>query len=292
VTGTAPWTECDFTFGVDSTGSAGLTARLGHYSSVTNGVAWFDDLSLVRHQTVLGSHVRVMLEPAVLESVQTSDLETWIGRADQAYETYLGLVGASPDDGAALDVVSIRQHVAAAQSICVSEICWPTSAIAPEVERAGAGSAWNFGTLLRLSEFFDPAGRWVWNAEFFAALKAYHVAEALDAEVLVSTEPDVTYQGADLLRYYQAQMVQSQVGVADIIVRFIEISDTIGWEPFQDAFAYFRSLEPEDVPTGFDRFDAFVQQLVAASGTNVLVMFTTAELVWVANVAEWPSSHI
>ncbi len=286
VMGTAPWTECAFTFGAGSTGSAGLTARLGHYSGVTNGTAWFDDLSLVRHQAVLGSHTRVMLEPVVLAGVKTSDLEAWMGRADQAYETYLGLVGASPKDGGALDVVSVRQPVAAAQSICAEQICWPSSKIAPDVEQAGAGGAWDYGTLLRLSELFDLDGRWTWNAEFFAALKAYHVTETLDVEVMVSSNPDVTYQGSDLVQYYQSRVVQGQVGVADLIVRFIEIGNTIGWQPFQDAFDYFRGLDPENVPTGFDRFDAFVDQLIASSGTNVLLMFTTPELVWVANVAE------
>ncbi len=253
--------------------------------------------SLVRTD---GTYVYTSFESGDMALAQGSNYSRWLGHMDSVYSSLKDLVGFTPYNNSKIELKSVRS----ALSSVGSGISYWTYAYAGNpaifwqsplrqfMIRVNSDD-WGDSAVHELCHDFDNYA-WVFDAEFFAELKQYYIAEALGAKFLPEDQEgrNIYYSGAQLANFYKTDAYYSydntfakgtydRYGLTSI---FIRIKNTIGWQPFKDTFRYFNNLTSSQIPTtNIGKFNLFIGKLSEYSNYDVRSLFTSNEISIIQN---------
>ncbi|MCP5071153.1 MAG: hypothetical protein GY946_31710 [bacterium] len=280
--GTYDYSESSFTFCVEGL-PLEIAGRLGYSGNAATGKVWFDDIYLLRQKQWAGVHIILSFEAADTSAITDPEMAAWLAQLDDAYEAYEDLVGLQPYGGSQIRIASYRQYPGG-WAVAGNPIRWHRPYVAGELARVADHGDGSFGILHEIGHDFDDDSGWVWDAEFSANFKMYYVVELLNLKV--SSDQGATYYvGAELKENYGGRRNPGDPGRPDLVWRFIDIADTIGWDPFKATYRHFLAIDPADRPSSIQgRFDLFVERLAIESAEDILAMFTAAELAYIAGL--------
>ncbi|MDP4273417.1 MAG: M60 family metallopeptidase, partial [Bacteroidota bacterium] len=280
--GTFGWKKVQFLYNVpDGQSSVTIGCRLGYWSSLVTGKAWFDDIKVEESLVIEGNHIVLSFFPDMLSGVNVQSIVGWINNLDQVYEKYLELVGEKPYSGSK---IYINPDFSNPNwwAVAGNPILWNSRYINSELKSIDAKGDWSFGILHELGHDFDLDYKWVWNAEMLANFKMIYVNEQLNATVYQNT----AYVGGDIRKYYQSKynevIAKDSLSWDAVTFLFTQIVDSISWEPFKKTFRAFNLMPNSEVPkTEYQKFKMFMNILSLNAGRNVLSFFREPEFEWI-----------
>ena len=245
---------------------------------VISNVAWAaePDPEMV---SVEGRHI--ILKLYAEDMALLDDPKAWVDKLDRAYEALADLVGDVPFDGEKITITS-ADDLHGAWARCGNPIKWKREYIGKSFQENVNKGDWLFGIVHEISHNFDLDYRWVWDAELWANIKLEFVVEALDATVVFYWQ---AYRGEELrsvfANSYADARSRGEYNWAVIHVRFAELRDDYGWEPFKEAFRAYPPESDPDCPSSLlGKFLLFIDLLSEASGEDIQARFETGEWEW------------
>lgn len=290
--GTFDWKKFELQFTAPATGTLEIGCRLGFWSNLVTGKAFFDNLSisLLDLNVKEGRRIIMTIENDDISVISSDNYNEWVSRLDDACEGYADLVGGEPYSGEKVKVLSTRNYPGG-WAVAGNPILWYQPYIKAELERVNANDDWSFGLLHEIGHVFDLADRWNFDAEFWANTKMCFILEALGGKV----KPDqIYYKGTEIETYYKTDSKEGydkklalNIYSGDSLTYcFMEIKNQIGWEPFKLTFRYFNSLDQADVPqTRLEKFNLFLDKLDEFSNPSFETrsVFTQEQLTAIQN---------
>ncbi|MHB1035122.1 MAG: M60 family metallopeptidase [Pirellulales bacterium] len=289
-TGSFDWRPLQVDFATGESADVELACRLGHWSSLAKGKAYFDNLRLEPNPEVVrteGKHVYLNLYREDLTAITPEHYRRWLASLDRVYEAMADLVGREPFGGAKIGVYS-SQWYPGGWAVAGNPIIWAKPYVKESLAACDASADWCFGILHEIGHDFDEDGAWNFNGEFFANFKLHYVVETLNGKVTHGKQ----YTGRDLVNFWKADADQSYekawrnadpkrraVPHDGLQYKMLVIQQKVGWEPFKKTFRYFHALPADQRPrTDWAKFQAFHDQLSRFSGFDAWSVYTAEEL--------------
>lgn len=308
VTGTKDWTSVALEIDeVPANGTIVLCMRLGSTANSSQGVAYFDNISLKENTDLYiqqSEHVRLMVDKKYV-SISEAQIEEWLRNLDKVYEAYVELFsGRKPFEG---KVITLRSAIIDAWAYAGNPVKWNQDYISSALLGVGKGD-WCFGIMHELGHDFAPyisnaTYNFNWNEELFANFRMYYALEKLNASVIMDANillPDgttktetKTYVGGDLKQLYKSEATNCydrtiganrpvEMGNA-LCYKLIEIKEKYGWELFRkvfnDLYGVPRNTTEESSMNQWEKFEYFMSFLTKHAGEDIYANnFTTAEL--------------
>ncbi len=287
ITGTSDWQQISFDFVPPASGEVVIASRLGHWSAVSSGKVYFDDLVLeeVEKYVEAGEYLRLVIDEEDAAVVNPETIENWIGNLDRAYEKYGELMGAFPYEGERITIQSVEAYPGG-WAVAGNPILWHRPYVQEELRRIENTGSWSFGIMHELGHDFalQEANRsWIWNEEMFANLRMYYVVEELNAAIHQGSR---VYTGSELKEYYKTDAGENYAeGIAmgipqghdGLMYTLIRIKDQVGWEPFRQSIQDLNAsnLTPA---TRWESFNLFLDKLTHYSAQDVRATYVPGEL--------------
>lgn len=308
VTGTKDWTSVTLEIDeIPADSTITLCLRLGSTANSSQGVAYFDNISLKENTDLYireSEHIRLMVDKKYV-SISDAQIDTWLGNLDKVYEAYVELFsGRKPFEG---KVITLRSAVIGAWAYAGNPVQWNQDYISSALLAVGKGD-WCFGIMHELGHDFAPyisnaTYAFDWNEELFANFRMYYALEKLNATVITdanillpdgSTKTETkTYVGAELKQLYKSETTNCydrtigankavEMGNA-LCYKLIHIKEKYGWElyikAFDELYKVPRNETEESGMTQWDKFDYFMSVLTKQAGEDIYANnFTSAEL--------------
>lgn len=308
VTGTKDWTSVTLEIDkVPADGTLVLCMRLGSTANSSQGVAYFDNVTLKENTDLYireSEHIRLMVDRKYV-SISDSQIDAWLEKLDRVYEAYEVLFsGRKPFEG---EIITLRSATIDAWAYAGNPVQWNRDYISSALLTVGKGD-WCFGIMHELGHDFAPnmsnaTYAFNWNEELFANFRMYYALEKLNATVITDASillPDgstrtesKTYVGTELRQLYKSETTNCydrtigankavEMGNA-LCYKLIQIKEKYGWKLFIDVFDELyqlpRNQTAENAMTQWDKFDYFMSVLTRHAGEDIYANnFTTAEL--------------
>lgn len=274
--GTFDWTPLSLTILSDSSGETSIACRLGYYNNTVKGTLWCDDFSVRKAdmKKVAMGNIAVYIERQDFESVSAERIQDWVNHLDLAYHSLGELVGDFPYDGDVISILSKEEVTPFGYS--GNPISVSRSSVTQFLPRL-VNNDLGFGFLHELSHDFEFEGKWNFDGEHWANFKLQYIVETQDATVFVNNR----YYTGDELKQFWKDRYDSQMGLYlsqgvyfqfnDCLTHtFVEIKDSIGWEPFKKAFSSFRALDDSWISSSHqEKFEKYLALLTKFSGIDV-----------------------
>ena len=308
VTGTKDWTSVTLEIDeIPADGSIVLCMRMGNTANSSQGVAYFDNISLKENTDLYireSEHIRLMVDKKYV-SISDSQIDEWLLKLDKVYEAYTELFsGRKPFEG---KIVTLRSAAIDAWAYAGNPVQWNQDYISSALLNVGKGD-WCFGIMHELGHNFAPyisnaTYTFDWNEELFANFRMYYALEKLNAVVITDAnilQPDgstktetKTYVGGDLKLLYKSETTNCYdrtIGVNKAVemgnalcYKLIQIKEKYGWELFRKVFDELyklpRNTEEENTMNQWEKFDYFMSFLTKHAGEDIYVNnFTSAEI--------------
>jgi len=230
-----------------------------------------------------GEHIFFNLEANDIAQFAPGKYTQWISRLDDVYEYYQDLTGYTPYNGDKIEIKSTRENINA-WALSGNPILWAREWVPLQVSVINQYGDISFGITHEISHDFDTY-KWNFDAEFWANFKMCY---ALYRNGLTVCRPYgvPNYTNSTIKEYYRNDADESYNHVMATSVyhhdaltyTFLQIKDIIGWEPFQQTFAFFNELAYAQIPTtNLGKLNLFLSKLKDFSGTNVFTVFTTQD---------------
>ncbi len=309
ITGSKEWTSVALEIDeVPADGTVVICLRLGSTAASSQGVAYFDNVSMLENTDLFimesrAKHVRLMIDKRYV-SISEEKIQEWLDNLDKVYECYVELFsGRKPFEG---KTITLRSAIINAWAYAGNPVQWNQDYISSSLVMVGKGD-WCFGIMHELGHDFAPyisnaSYEWNWNEELFANFRMFYALEKLDAVVITDANilrPDgstytetKTYVGADLKELYKSETPNCydrtigqnkavEMGNA-LCYKLIQIKEKYGWElyrkVFDDLYKLPRNQQREQEMTQWDKFEFFLSYLTKHVGHDILQDFTAAEL--------------
>lgn len=309
ITGSKDWTSVTLEIdNVPDDGSVVICLRLGSTAASSQGVAYFDNISLKENTDLFilesqAKHVRLMIDKQYV-SISEAQIQNWLDNLDKVYDCYVELFnGRKPFEG---KTITLRSAAIDAWAYAGNPVQWNRDYISNALLTVGQGD-WCFGVMHELGHDFAPyiseaSYEWNWNEELFANFRMYYALEKLNAVVITDASiqrPDgstytetKTYVGADLKQLYKSETTNCydrtigqnkavEMGNA-LCYKLIEIKEKYGWElymkVFDDLYKLPRNQQREQEMTQWDKFDFFMKYLSKHAGHDIYQDFSQAEI--------------
>lgn len=308
VTGTKDWTTVTLEIDeVPDDGSLVLCLRLGSTSNSSQGVAYFDNVSLQENTNLYiqeSEHVRLMIDKKYV-SISETQITEWLQKLDQVYEAYVELFsGRKPFEG---KITTLRSGAIDAWAYAGNPVMWNQDYISSSLLTVAKGD-WCFGIMHELGHNFAPyisnaTYSFNWNEEVMANFRMYYALEKLNGMVITDAnilQPDgstktetKTYVGTEIKQLYKSETTNCydrtiainqpvEMGNA-LCYKLIQIKEKYGWDLYRKAFDELygipRNTTEEESMTQWDKFDYFMSILTKHAGEDIYANnFTSAEL--------------
>ena len=182
VTGTKDWTSVTLEIDeIPADGSIVLCMRMGNTANSSQGVAYFDNISLKENTDLYireSEHIRLMVDKKYV-SISDSQIDEWLLKLDKVYEAYIELFsGRKPFEG---KIVTLRSAAIDAWAYAGNPVQWNQDYISSALLNVGKGD-WCFGIMHELGHNFAPyisnaTYTFDWNEELFANFHVLCVGE-------------------------------------------------------------------------------------------------------------------
>lgn len=205
-----------------------------------------------------GKHVRIDLdyETYLKGNITYNNLKRWLNHLDAAYESYYNLVGAKPNNGRKIDIVSSDKYKEHYMWVFpnTSTIYWNKNYIADGFKQIDKYDDWHFGTLHEMGHLFDLDNRWTFDTEFFANFKMAYVFYERDGKFRVMINNKIVTKYSDIVNFYYSVPSGSYTKTigADpmkyhndgLTYMFLNgIKEFGSWDNFNRAFHYYVTSE-------------------------------------------------
>lgn len=199
-----------------------------------------------------GKHVRIDLdfEKYLKDNISYNRFIRWLDHLDAAYESYYNLVGAKPNNGAVINIVSSSENYGHMWVYGnTSTIYWNQKYIATDLKQIDKEDDWHFGTLHEMGHLFDLDDRWNFDSEFFANFKMAYVFYELDGNFRVKLRNKILTKYSEIIDYYYSESDVSytksigadpMVYTADgLTYMFLNVLKEFGWTCIKSTFTYY-----------------------------------------------------
>lgn len=152
-----------------------------------------------------GEHVRLDVDfvKYIKGNISYSNLIRWLGHLDTAYNSYYNLVGAKPNNGNVINIVSSSEsHGCMWIYPNTSTIYWKEDYIADGLRQIDKYDDWHFGILHEIGHLFDLNNIWTFDAEFFANFKMAYVFYRQDGNFRVLINDKIVTQYSEIVDFY------------------------------------------------------------------------------------------
>jgi hypothetical protein len=283
VMGTTDWQMLTVTL-PPNTSDAMIGCRLGYWSGISIGKAFFDDLVVTEQYARTGKRVQVVLDPEDASAVQQQTIVKWVSNLDQAYLQMEDLMGGVPDSGKIITVLSVSAYPGG-WAVAGNPILWYEPYIKGELQSIQSTGTWSFGIMHEIGHDFvlqNSNTNWIFNEEMFANFRFYYAVEKLNASILEGK----LYQGAELENYYKTDGDGSYAngiaigvpqGYDGVMYTLLRIKDKIGWTPYKQAMADLNASSTGP-GTKWSMFNLLLDKLNQYSGQDVRTTYLPGEL--------------
>jgi uncharacterized protein (TIGR02145 family) len=274
------WTKVTCRFTTDKEGYYTLCARNGYYWNVTTGKCWFDNLSLKeiekpRLDTIKGNQIVLYLKESDLTNITESNMTRWIEHLDSAILKYEELIGQGPNTGYPLTVLSVDKYPGG-WAVAGNPIKWYQIYIGRELKVINDHDDWSFGILHEIGHNFDYP-YWNFHGEHFANFKMFYVIQALNGRFWRDGSHIVGHDYKDYYKGVYNRVKQHYKSTGEIMhlygdaltYKFIDIADSIGWEPFRETFRAYLANPSIAQPGNINKYFHFLDMLSRKSGKDV-----------------------
>ncbi|MBQ4546247.1 MAG: RICIN domain-containing protein [Oscillospiraceae bacterium] len=228
-----------------------------------------------------GGIIELQLPADITEVISKERIEDWAENLEKAFYTFYELTGHKPYETIIVEAYKPGQHIG---------YVYPNSNIIHidcDFIREDLGKMavreidWNFCALHEMGHMFDFGMPWNFEREVMTDLKVAYVLEINGASA-VPSEFDESYNfyGKDIMKAYGmlGSGFSETYDVYSCALRFLEIKEEIGWEPFVKAFHYLKENESEYLNvSNAQKFENFVDLLSLYSGTYIRNEFSQNE---------------
>ncbi len=275
--GTFDWMKLNFCFTTDSSGKAKIGLRLGYFGNVVTGRAWFDNFTLSETDTLCGLevheglHLKTLLKAEDLEVISDNNMYRWLGHLDSCYEKYYELVGFTPYGGEIIEILSVDDYPGG-WAVAGNPIKWYQPWIKQELRTINDQDNWSFGIMHEISHDFDHSS-WNFYGEHFANFKLYYAAEKLKSTIVLGGNIYEKGEIKEIFRndyhdrldsyYKDGSVTKFRDGLT---YRYICLKDSIGWEPFKNAFRFCKDEDFSGRP--LEKYIHFLDLLSRFSETD------------------------
>lgn len=219
-----------------------------------------------------GKHVRIDLDykTYLKGNITYNNLKRWLNHLDAAYESYYSLVGAKPNNGRKINIVSSSEDIGAMWVYPnTSTIYWHEDYIADGLKQINKDDDWHFGTLHEMGHLFDFDDIWTFDAEFFANFKMAYIFYERDGNFRVKIGDKIVTKYSDIVNFYYSgsdgsytktigadPMKYNNDGLTYMFL--YGIKEFGSWNTMKRAFSYFVNNYGGDTPTSYMGFIGIV----------------------------------
>ncbi len=220
-----------------------------------------------------GKHVRIDLDFAkyIKNNISYDNLVRWIDHLDAAYDSYFNLVGAKPQNGDTINIVSSDEDIGYMWVYPnTSTIYWHEDYIADGLRQINRYDDWHFGTLHEIGHLFDLDDIWTFDSEFFANFKMAYVFYERDGDFRVMIDGKIVTRYSDIVDFYYSgsegsyiktigadKMTYSNDGLTYMFLNGIK--EFGSWYSIKGAFNYFNDVgKQSNAPVPIDSFLSIV----------------------------------
>lgn len=291
VYGTNDWQEVYMDFVSDSTGEAEIALALGfpwetYNGGTAQGTAWWDDVKVEETppdamKTRSGKHITLVFDTDNV-TITDEQLDAWLGKLDQAYESYEKLVGDVPYDGRKIRIITTPGIEPGYWALAGNPILWNSHVKVSELlEKSVSDEDWGFGIIHEIGHVFSAgtigkSGNWNWNDEIFANFRMSYALEKCDGTM---SQRNTLYKGDKVEDYYKI-FYDETLGSGKptdngdaLHYTFLRIKDKYGWEVYEKAFRTLYALGDNDIAEdalSFDKMMLFLEHVSDAAGEDVV----------------------
>lgn len=298
VYGTNDWKEVYMDFVSDSAGEVEIALALGfpwgtYNGGTAKGTAWWDDVKVEETpadamKTRNGKHITVVFD-ADKVTITDEQLDAWLGKLDQAYESYEKLVGDVPYDGRTIKIITTPGIEPGYWALAGNPILWNSHVKVSELlEKSVNDDDWGFGIIHEIGHVFSAgtigkSGNWNWNDEIFANFRMSYALEKCDGTM---SQRNTLYKGDKVEDYYKI-FYDETIGEGKptdngdaLHYTFLRIKDKYGWDVYEKAFRTLYALGDNDIAEdapAFDKMMLFLEHVSDAAGEDVVAATYTPE---------------
>gem|GEM_PF-2995896 len=206
----------------------------------------------------------------------STSYSTWRSWCDENYEYLQDLTGLTPYGGSKIEIRSERGDPSYwARS--GNPIMWNRKWIPREAYSISKHGHISFGISHEIGHDFD-IDAWNFDAEHFANFKMAYMLYKKPSRPVRLPNHDMNFYDSNIKNYYKSisdvsydKAIASGHYYGDAMTyTFLNIKDTIGWEPFRKTFRYFSSLDDKEIPdSNLGKLNLFLSKLQDYSSTNV-----------------------
>lgn len=228
-----------------------------------------------------GRTVELQLPLDIQRVICVTRLQEWADRLELAYATFGELVGFVPFETISVEAYKKSPYAGYAGWV------FPNSDVI-HIDRdflygdlrkmSIRREDWNFCALHEMGHMFDFGQPWNFEGELMTDMKIAYVMEKHNAAAAPAAfDGNTCFYGKDIAKAYAALQSDLSVGydVFACAKRFLDIKETIGWEPFRQTFCYLRRTQKKT--TERQALLLFVQTLSRFSGRDIKGYFTARE---------------
>lgn len=220
-----------------------------------------------------GEHIRIDLNftKYIKNNISYNNLVRWLDHLDAAYDSYYNLVGARPNNGDTINIVSSDEDIGYMWVYPnTSTIYWNENYIADGLRQIDRYDDWHFGALHEIGHLFDLDDIWTFDSEFFANFKMAYVFYERDGKFRVMIDNKIVTKYSDIVKFYYSgssgsytktigadPMKYSNDGLTYMFLNGIEKFGS--WYAIKGAFNYFIDVgKQSDSPVPIDSFLSIV----------------------------------
>ncbi len=227
-----------------------------------------------------GEHIRIDLNftKYIKNNISYNNLVRWLDHLDAAYDSYYNLVGAKPNNGDTINLVSSDKDIGYMWVYPnTSTIYWNEDYIADGLKQINKYDDWHFGALHEMGHLFDLDDIWTFDSEFFANFKMAYVFYERDGEFRVMIDNRIVTKYSDVVNFYYSgsggsytktigadPMEYSNDGLTYMFLNGIEKFGS--WYAIKGAFNYFIDVgKQSNSPVPIESFLSIVSYLTPNS---------------------------